>query len=52
MLQVKCVGCEKKFNVFPEIFGNYEIVFCPVCGLHHQVVKKPNLTTVNSLQYA
>jgi rRNA maturation endonuclease Nob1 len=52
MLEVKCAGCEKKFNVFPEIFGNYEIIFCPICGLNHQVIKKISHTTIKSIQYA
>ncbi|HUK84293.1 MAG TPA: hypothetical protein VLU95_00375 [Candidatus Acidoferrum sp.] len=45
-MKVKCLGCAKKFYVLPEIFANYEIVFCPICGLDHQVIKKTNHTTV------
>jgi Zn finger protein HypA/HybF involved in hydrogenase expression len=51
-VKVKCIGCEKKFEVTPENFSNYEIVFCPVCGLDHQVVKAESSVTVKSLQYA
>ncbi|MGD6932749.1 MAG: hypothetical protein ACQCN5_00905 [Candidatus Bathyarchaeia archaeon] len=51
-MKVKCVGCTTKFNVQTEIFDNYEIVFCPVCGLDHQVIKKPHTTQVKTLQIA
>jgi len=51
-LKVKCVGCERKFDVYPENFSNFEIVFCPVCGLDYQVIKKPNHVTVKSIEYA
>ena len=50
--KVKCEDCERKFEVLPEIFSNYEIVFCPVCGLHHQVVKEAHSVKVNSIEYA
>jgi hypothetical protein len=46
------VGCEKKFDVYPENFNNYEIVFCPVCGLDHRIVKKAAKVRVKSLQNA
>ena len=45
-MKVKCLGCTKKFDVLPEIFANYEIVFCPICGLDHQVIKETSHTTV------
>jgi Zn finger protein HypA/HybF involved in hydrogenase expression len=51
-LKVKCAGCERKFEVYPEIFSNYEIVFCPVCGLDHQVIKKTRQVLVKSIQCA
>jgi Zn finger protein HypA/HybF involved in hydrogenase expression len=51
-LKVKCVGCEKKFNVYPENFSNFEVVFCPVCGLDHRVIKKTNQVTVKTIQFA
>jgi Zn finger protein HypA/HybF involved in hydrogenase expression len=51
-LKVKCVGCEKKFDVYPENFSNFEVIFCPVCGLDHQVVKNTNRVTVKTIQFA
>jgi Zn finger protein HypA/HybF involved in hydrogenase expression len=51
-LKVKCVGCEKKFDVYPENFSNFEVVFCPVCGLDHRVIKKTNRVTVKTIQFA
>jgi len=51
-LKVKCVGCARKFDVYPENFSNFEVVFCPVCGLDYQVVKKTNHVAVKSIQYA
>ncbi|MGA3060732.1 MAG: hypothetical protein ABSD92_10225 [Candidatus Bathyarchaeia archaeon] len=51
-MKVKCVGCERKFNVSPENFSNYEIVFCPICGLDHQVIKQPSHVTIKSMQFA
>ncbi|XHH10250.1 MAG: hypothetical protein ACFCUE_06365 [Candidatus Bathyarchaeia archaeon] len=52
MLKVKCASCHSRFNVDPEIFGNYEIVFCPTCGLDHQIVKQKRQATVKTLQLA
>jgi len=49
MLKIKYVGCEKKFDVSPENFSNYEIVFCPVRGLDHQVLKKISRITVRAV---
>ena len=51
-LKIKCAGCEKKFKVYPENFSNFEVVFCPVCGLDHQVIKKTNRVTVKTVQFA
>ncbi|MCW4030159.1 MAG: hypothetical protein NWE92_11000 [Candidatus Bathyarchaeota archaeon] len=51
-MKVKCVGCSKKFDVTPEIFSNHEIVFCPICGLDHQVLKKTSRIIVESIQLA
>jgi hypothetical protein len=39
-MKVDCVGCKGKFNVNPENFANYEVVFCPVCELSHQITKE------------
>jgi Zn finger protein HypA/HybF involved in hydrogenase expression len=52
MLKIKCTGCERKFEVHPENFSNFEVIFCPVCGLDHQIIKKTNHVTVKSMQYA
>jgi len=52
MMKVKCAGCERKFVVCPENFANFEVVFCPVCGLDHRVIKETNRVTVKSVQYA
>lgn len=51
-MKVKCVCCENKFDVSPENFSNHEIVFCPVCGLDHQVLKKTSRIIVKSMQIA
>ncbi|MGD6810339.1 MAG: hypothetical protein ACQCN3_11625 [Candidatus Bathyarchaeia archaeon] len=52
-MKVKCVSCTNKFDVYPEIFDNYEIVFCPFCGLDHQVIKsKQRQAQVKALQIA
>jgi DNA-directed RNA polymerase subunit RPC12/RpoP len=51
-LNVKCVGCSKKFNVYPENFDNYETVFCPTCGLDHKIIKKTSSIIVKSIQCA
>ena len=48
-LKVKCVGCEKDFDVSPENFSNYEVVFCPVCGLDHQILKRTSCVMVKAL---
>jgi len=45
-LKVKYVDHERKFEVFPEIFANYEKVFYPVCGLDHQVIEKTSQVIV------
>ena len=52
MLKVKCVSCEKNFDVTPENFSDYEIVFCPVCGLDHRILKRATRVLVKPLQYA
>ncbi|MGD0450340.1 MAG: hypothetical protein ABSA79_04690 [Candidatus Bathyarchaeia archaeon] len=31
-------------------FGNYEIIFCPVCGLDYQVIKKTSQVIIKSIQ--
>jgi Zn finger protein HypA/HybF involved in hydrogenase expression len=51
-LKVKCTSCEKKFDVYPENFSNHEIVFCPICGLDHEVIKKTSHVIVESIQFA
>ncbi|MGA3290016.1 MAG: hypothetical protein ABSD42_07260 [Candidatus Bathyarchaeia archaeon] len=51
-MKVKCIGCERKFYVYPENFSNYEVVFCPICGLDHQVIKKTSHVRIKSLQCA
>ncbi|MGA2523457.1 MAG: hypothetical protein ABSF65_04805 [Candidatus Bathyarchaeia archaeon] len=51
-MKVKCVGCDNKFDLHPENFSNFEVVFCPTCGLDHQVIKKPSHVTVKTIQFA
>jgi rRNA maturation endonuclease Nob1 len=51
-LKVKCIGCEKRFDIYPENFSNHEIIFCPVCGLDHEIVKKESRTIVEAIQLA
>jgi Zn finger protein HypA/HybF involved in hydrogenase expression len=51
-LKVKCVGCDNKFDLHPENFSNLEVVFCPTCGLDHQVIKKPSHVIVKTIQFA
>ncbi|MCL2358789.1 MAG: hypothetical protein LBH74_00495 [Nitrososphaerota archaeon] len=51
-MKVKCIGCEKRFDVYPENFSDHEIIFCPICGLDHEVVKKANHARVESIQLA
>jgi hypothetical protein len=46
---VECVGCKGKFNVHPENFENYEVVFCPKCELSHQINKKGCCVTVKAV---
>jgi hypothetical protein len=46
---VECVGCNGKFTVHPENFANYEVVFCPVCELSHQITKKDTKVTVQAV---
>jgi hypothetical protein len=41
-MKVKCVGCDSKFDFAPENFSDHEIVFCPTCGLDHEVLKRKN----------
>jgi Zn finger protein HypA/HybF involved in hydrogenase expression len=51
-MKVKCESCATKVEVLSEIFDNYEIIFCPVCGLTPQVIKKTSRVIVKSVQCA
>jgi hypothetical protein len=46
---VDCTGCKGKFTVHPENFSNFEVVFCPVCELSHQIIKKEAKVMVKAL---
>ncbi len=51
-MKVKCIGCDKKFDICLDNFSNHEIVFCPVCGLDHEVIKKTSHAIVASPLYS
>lgn len=51
-MKVKCVSCATKFDVYPENFSNHEIIYCPVCGLDHEVIKKSSHVVVESVEFA
>jgi hypothetical protein len=38
-MKVECAFCKKNFQVDHENFCNHEIVFCPICGLDHEIIK-------------
>jgi rRNA maturation endonuclease Nob1 len=41
-LKVKCVGCDNRFDLMLENFSDHKIIFCPVCGLDHEILKRKN----------
>jgi len=40
----------KKFDAQPENFANHEIVFCPICGLDHEIVQQTRQAIIELIQ--